>query len=133
MPFPGWPQNLRPFGWRRFGKALSPSASPRRRRSNRPNLESLEGRLTPSFGPATSFAVGPAPVAVTTGDFNNDGRLDLVTANSGDNTVGVLLANGAGTFQTALASATGTRPVSLAPGDFNADGRLDVVTANSGD
>src|SRR4051812_31412464 len=64
----------------------------------RPNLEVLEDRLTPSFSPATSFPVGPNPQAVVTADFNNDGRLDLATANPGANTVSVLLGDGRGGF-----------------------------------
>ena len=38
--------------------------------------------------------------AVAAGDFNGDGKPDLVVANFNDNTVSVLLGNGDGTFQT---------------------------------
>ena len=65
-----------------------------------------------------------------TGDFNNDGRLDVATANAGGGNVSVLLGNADGTFQPAQNSATGAGPLSLAVGDFNADGKLDLVTAN---
>jgi hypothetical protein len=75
-----------------------------------------------------SFPVGPNPQAVVTGDFNNDGRLDLAVANHDDGTVGVLLGDGHGGFGAARQSAVGTiGPVSLAVADFNNDGRLDLA------
>ena len=38
------------------------------------------------------------PRSVTTADVNGDGRADLIVANSGDDTVSVLLGIGDGTF-----------------------------------
>ena len=43
--------------------------------------------------------MGANPSAIVAGDFTGDGQLDLAVANSGDNTVSVLLGNGDGTFQ----------------------------------
>jgi hypothetical protein len=99
-------------------------------RTYRPSLETLEDRLTPSFSPATSFPVGPNPEAVVTADFNNDGKLDLATANAGGNTVSVLLGDGRGGFGAANDSAAGPGPQSMAVGDFNNDGHLDLVTVS---
>ncbi len=80
------------------------------------------------------FAVGLAPSSVAMGDFNPDGNRDLVTANSGDNTVTILLGDGSGGFTSAGSPVTvGSSPSSVAVGDFNGDGTSDVVTANSGD
>jgi len=81
------------------------------------------------FGRA-DFGVGAAPVALATGDFNGDGRLDLVVANSSDNTVSVLLGKADGTFSPHVDYATGTYPASVAVGDFNNDGNLDFAVAN---
>jgi hypothetical protein len=122
-----WLQHLR--------SALTPRQGQRhhqQRRSPRPNLEVLEDRLTPSFSPALAYAAGGGPRDVMTADFNNDGRLDLVTANGayGANSVSLLLGNGDGTFQPARNTPTSEYPISLAVGDFNEDGRLDVATAN---
>ena len=44
------------------------------------------------------------------GDFNGDGKPDLVVANYDSNTVSVLLGNGDGTFQTAVNYAAGSYP-----------------------
>src|SRR5688572_14201688 len=86
-----------------------------------------------AFGPAMTYSVGGAgyvPVSIATGDFNRDGRLDLVTANQIDHSVSVLLGNGNGTFMAATRHAVGLAPFSIAVGDFNGDGFADLVTAN---
>jgi uncharacterized protein (DUF2141 family) len=79
----------------------------------------------PSFLPPVT---SPGLFSGTVGDFNNDGRADLISSDGYLGTVGVRLGNGDGTFQAARSSAAGRYPVSLVPGDFNGDGRLDVVS-----
>ena len=63
------------------------------------------------------------------GDFNGDGKADLVFAN--ELSVKVLLGNGDGTFQAALIFPAGTSPLSVAVADFNGDGKMDLVVANA--
>ena len=89
------------------------------------------GCSTPSFAPASNFAVGGGPLSVTTGDFNGDGKFDLATANLFSNNVSVLLGNGSGGFGTASNYAVGLNPHSVTTGDFNGDGKVDLAVANA--
>jgi hypothetical protein len=91
----------------------------------------LLGNGDGTFQPANNVVAGTNPSSIAVGDFNGDGRVDIVTVNS-DNTVSALLGNGDGTFQTHVDYETGIGPNSVAIGDFNGDGRLDLVVANTG-
>jgi len=81
---------------------------------------------------------GYLATSVAIADVNGDGKPDLVVANycataacSSTGSVGVLLGNGDGTFQTAVTyDSGGFLAVSLALADVNGDGRLDVVVAH---
>jgi uncharacterized protein (TIGR03437 family) len=86
---------------------------------------------TPMGSPLT---VGTTPASVVVADFNGDGKQDLATANTFDNTVTVLLGNGSGGFTEAMNSpfAVGSYPTSVTVGDFNGDGIPDLATANDG-
>jgi hypothetical protein len=75
---------------------------------------------------------GTQPSGIVAGNFSESGKLDLVTANQGSNTVSVLLGNGDGTFQAHVDYNVGAAPIALATGDFNGDGHLDLAVANSG-
>ena len=85
------------------------------------------GGFTPAAG--SPYSTGATPQGVAVGDFNLDGKLDLVTANSGAFTVSVFVGNGAGGF----AAATGS-PYSVAAAnavvvtDINGDGKPDIIS-----
>jgi hypothetical protein len=83
-----------------------------------------------TFPVAQAYTVGGAPTGVALGDFNRDGKADIVTANA-NSTMSVLLNNGDGTFGTAQNYAIGGPANSVAVGDFNQDGFLDVVTTGA--
>src|SRR5207302_249957 len=85
-----------------------------------------------SFIAHRDFVSGAGPVSVAAGDFNGDGKPDLAVANTGSNTVSVLLGNGDGTFQAAAFFAAGLNPQYVAVGDFNGDGKPDLAVANTG-
>ena len=73
---------------------------------------------------------GAGTIGIATGDFNGDGKVDVVLANSTDHSVGVLLGNGDGSFQLPMDFPGGNSLDYVAVGDFNKDGHLDVVTVN---
>ncbi len=64
------------------------------------------------------------------GDVNEDGKLDLVVANFGANTISVLLGAGTGSFAPKTDLATGAGPFSVAIGDLNGNGQRDLAVAN---
>ena len=85
-----------------------------------------------TFNPLTRAVVQPFAVGVNAGDYNKDGKLDLVTANFSGlaNHASVLLGNGDGTFAAPVTYAVGQTPRLVEVGDFNKDGNLDLVTSN---
>lgn len=95
------------------------------------------GRGGGTFQAGANQSVGAAgtpshPAAITTGDWNSDGKIDLATADySVAGTVTVLLGNGNGTFRSATQYAVGVYPADIVAGDWNGDGVADLAVSNS--
>lgn len=87
---------------------------------------------SPTFGTKIDSTTGNDPHSIAVGDFNNDGKQDIATANSSAGTVSDLLGDGAGNFGVAINSGVNSGAASVAVGDFNGDGNQDLATANSG-
>ena len=91
----------------------------------------LLGKGDGTFQQPTNVTVGANPKALSVGDFNHDGKLDLIVNNCGDSSLGVLLGNGDGSFQPQVTAALPAAGTALALGDLNNDHQLDVVVALS--
>ena len=93
------------------------------------------GATAPSFAAQPTFAVGGNPLSVAVGDFNGDGRPDLVVANFGNATVVGAAGHDGGRGDRPLLRRPGhlrrrDQPLLRGGGDFNGDGRPDLVAAN---
>ena len=85
-----------------------------------------------SFTSPANYNVGYSPQSVIAADVNGDGKLDLICANYGDNTLTVLTNTGSGHFANAGAYSVGNGPDAVSA-FTNLYGRVDLVCANSGD
>ena len=80
-----------------------------------------------TFQPAKQFwSSNSIPMAIASGDFNHDGKEDLVVTLN-PNGIAVMLGNGDGTFQAPVTYPTDQSPNGLTVADVNGDGVLDVI------
>jgi hypothetical protein len=103
-----------------------------------PSVSVLLGNGDGTFQAARNYDAGQDPDSVALGDFNGDGKLDVVVINAGYGTVSVLPGNGDGSLQAprsydvGIQVSSGLVSSSVAVADFNGDGALDLAVANAG-
>ena len=86
-----------------------------------------------SFASKLDFPAGSNPTSSAIGDFDGDGRLDVVVTNTNSNTISIFQNIGSSgniDFASKFDYGTGSSPVSVAVGDVNGDGKLDLAVAN---
>ncbi len=86
-----------------------------------------------SFSPKVDFVADDGPTAVSIGDLDGDGKLDLAVANWLGNTVSIIRNTSQGGILSSDARVdltTGTNPFSVAIGDLDDDGKPDLAVAN---
>ncbi|CAF4076324.1 unnamed protein product, partial [Rotaria sp. Silwood1] len=99
------------------------------------NVGILLGTSNNTFANQITFSTDPNshPYSLAVGHLNDDNMLDIVVTNYGNNSVGVFLGQGDGTFMSQTTYSLGTvSPYSIGIGDFNNDNRMDVVVSNNG-
>lgn len=89
----------------------------------------LFGNGNATFQPRVDYSLSNSafPTSIAAGDFNGDGRKDLVTANQSAGNASVLLNQGNGTFAPPVYYPIGFTSTSVAIADFNEDGKLDLA------
>lgn len=119
---------------RLFPTSFTPRVAPASRLAQVAPLSGCSGF---NFSYGRGFAPDPAtqarPISVVSGDFNKDGKLDLIATNLFANSMSVLLGDGTGGFSMpthieVVSDGRGS-PAGLAVADFNNDGNLDLAVA----
>jgi hypothetical protein len=89
---------------------------------------------TASFTPAGNFPTGTYPWAIYINDLNDDGKPELITANSVGNNISILKnasSIGSISFDSKLDLTVGQDPKKIAIGDLDGDGKPDLAVVNS--
>ncbi len=80
----------------------------------------------------TVLPAGSLPRDLDAGDFDSDGKQDVVVALSALNQFALLTGKGDGYFNAPVTFNTGAEPSGICAADFNGDTKLDVAVANKG-
>src|SRR5579872_2048689 len=101
------------------------------------SISTIASAQSVSFVAGRDFQASQSDTAVSliaSGDFNKDGKVDLLTVTSTQNdySISILLGNGDGTFQapSTITTAPPANITAIAVGDFNDDGNPDFAVLN---
>lgn len=83
-----------------------------------------------TFGAPGWIWAGDLPDAVTVGDFDGNGAIDLAIANAYWGEIFIMFNEGAGNFTAGYSEIYADTPSSIVAGDFNGDGLTDLATAS---
>ncbi len=92
----------------------------------------LLGNGKGGFTSSGNFPALNNPTSLTVGDFDGDGKMDVLTGDPGNGSGALLLGAGNGTFGPPAKLASGGTPQAVASGDFNGDGLTDVAFPDTG-
>jgi len=83
-----------------------------------------------NFLPGVTYPAGNGPLAVASGDFNGDGKLDIAVGNVASNNISIYLGKGDGSFTPgATVSLPGCLVAFVSAADFTRDGKTDLLVA----
>jgi len=98
----------------------------------------LLNRGAAEFAPQVEYLVGRHPSTICAADIDNDGDIDLMTANYGytggyptDSTVSILFNNGDGSFAPQVQYPVEPEPYGICTGDVDGDSDLDIITCSA--
>lgn len=98
----------------------------------------VTGNGTGGWKNATSVQIGTfgsADIVFSPGDFDGDGKADVIWRKAADGTMWLIAGNGTGGWKTGSSVQIGTGfggyDVLMSPGDFNGDGKADVIGRNA--
>jgi hypothetical protein len=85
------------------------------------------------FVTVSTNALGGYPSSVIAADIYGNGKLALISMDSGANTLTVLTNNGSDVFGSNATITVGANPQCVIAADVNGDGKVDLITANAND
>ena len=94
--------------------------------------ESLDIAVVAESGDGFELHSQMGGLGIVMGDFNRDGKMDLVVSVSGAATLRILIGDGSGVFVPGASFTVGGQPRSVVAADFNGDGNLDLAVSNQG-
>src|SRR5581483_9909986 len=91
-----------------------------------------DGTFLPSAtDPPVTFPVGQHPLAIASGDWNGDGKIDLAVVNSGSHDLTLLLGDGTGAFTSqTIPLPGGGSPNYVVSGDFDGNNKPDLAVSD---